>query len=81
MKIVVEQILRDPKWEPIYGMVDGQKRATNMDLYYTKANVEAEIVSIHLKKRTMRIVFEWMGKKESRDISMPENMNVNISFA
>lgn len=71
------QTVRNPDWVPVYG---ADNHASNMDDYYQKVEIEAEILTLNLNARSMRIRFTWMGKVETRDISMPDSMSVTICY-
>lgn len=74
---VSTQQVRNPDWKPEYNI---SGFATNMSDYNQKVEVEAEILTVNLNARSMRIRFQWMGKIETRDVPMPSNMVVTVSY-
>ena len=75
------QTVRNPDWKPILKPIYGvDNHASNMDDYYQKVEIEAEILTLNLNARSMRIRFPWMGKIETRDISMPDSMSVTLCY-
>lgn len=71
------QTVRKIDWVPAY---NENMVAQNMDDYYDRVEITAEIVTLNLNACSMRIRFTWMDQIETRDISMPKNMNVTVSY-
>ena len=69
-------MLKNPEWVPVR-LEDG---SIDMNGYYVDANIEAEILTLNLNARTMRVRFTWMGKVDVCDISMPETLSVTIGY-
>ncbi len=67
--VTLKLMLRDPSWNPIYGE---DRKCLNMDKYYTVIEKQCEILTVHFEKKTMRVRFMHMGKKETRDVSNAE---------
>jgi hypothetical protein len=69
--ICLDQLV-DPAWVPRYV----GDMAVNMDTYYLHGvEVEAEVVSLHIAKGTMRIRYQWNGRTEVRDLGADEFFN------
>ena len=74
--VFAEVTVNNPEWTPIR-TEDG---SIDMGQYYTNVFLEAEILTLNLNSRSMRIRFTWMNKIETRDIPMPKNMGVTVSY-
>ena len=69
--------VRNPDWAPVY---DLDNKASNMDSYYIRATVDAEILTVHLNKGTMRVRFTWMDRVQTIDVTIPSNMKVSVTI-
>ena len=68
--------LQNPDWKPSW-VKDSfgnnhPSNVSNMDDYYLSADVEAEVLTVHFNKGTMRVRFKWNNTVDTRDIPNDE---------
>lgn len=65
LTITIRQ-LPNPNWVAV---TDASGNVTNLDTYYVDADLDVEVITVHLGRKSMRVRFKWLGKTMNRDVS------------
>lgn len=65
--VEIEARIPDPNFTP---KRDGRGLLTNMDEYYIEETVQAEVLTLNLKKGTMRVMFCIRGEWRTPDVDI-----------